>query len=362
MLKQLAGVLNLPGAAPLDEVRQMIEGKLLEMGREPRSTQVPLQETAHGVRVSLQNVDGIYLEAEPPERADSPSGRSEHGESLAQPGADDTDTLCQVLHDADCENQALQHEVGVLREELESVRVRVKDMWRVHCTQLSEFDAAITAKDDEIAKLRCQLVTVSCASRDESPDFSDPEDPHSSAPMHLSEVRPSAPSSSTTKLRRGKAPPVDPFTSEEDIRLDDWLPALRRASVWNRWSEEDLLLQLAGHLRGRALQEWELLEGDKETFSSGVDALRARLDPVSKTLAAQDFRHTSQRDDKGVNSFIRRLERTFRIAYGRDKLVWETRAALLYGQLHEGLKYDIMKAPAVSGAQSYETLCVAAKN
>ena len=124
-----------------------------------------------------------------------------------------------------------------------------------------------------------------------------------------------------------------------------------------------MFLQLAGHLRGRALQEWELLEeGDKETFSSGVDALRARLDPVSKTLAAQDFRHTSQRDDEGVNSFIRRLERTFRIAYGRDKLVRETRAALLYGQLHEGLKYDIMKAPTVSGAQSYETLCVAAKN
>ena len=33
VLKQLAGALDLPSTAPLDDVRQMIEGKLLEMGR-----------------------------------------------------------------------------------------------------------------------------------------------------------------------------------------------------------------------------------------------------------------------------------------------------------------------------------------
>jgi len=27
-------------------------------------------------------------------------------------------------------------------------------------------------------------------------------------------------------------------------------------STWNEWTEEELLLQLAGHLRGRTLQEW----------------------------------------------------------------------------------------------------------
>ena len=40
----------------------------------------------------------------------------------------------------------------------------------------------------------------------------------------------------------------------------------------------------------------------------------------------------------------------------------QTRDALLYAQLQEGLKYDLMKAPAVSGALNYQALCVAAKS
>lgn len=73
-------------------------------------------------------------------------------------------------------------------------------------------------------------------------------------------------------VRQCKAPPVDPFSGEDEgIRLDDWLPALARASTWNGWSEEDQLLQLAGHLRGRALQEWELIpHTDRGTYESAV--------------------------------------------------------------------------------------------
>ena len=40
----------------------------------------------------------------------------------------------------------------------------------------------------------------------------------------------------------------------------------------------------------------------------------------------------------------------------------ETRSALLSGQLQEGLLYELLKAPAVSGAQKYSELCVAALN
>ena len=59
------------------------------------------------------------------------------------------------------------------------------------------------------------------------------------------------------RTRRGKAPPVDSFTEEElDIRFDDWLPSLERAATWNSWTEEERLLQIAGHLHGWALQEW----------------------------------------------------------------------------------------------------------
>ena len=51
--------------------------------------------------------------------------------------------------------------------------------------------------------------------------------------------------------RRGKAPPVESFTGEESsVHWDDWLPTLERAATWNNWSEQEKLIQLAGHLRG----------------------------------------------------------------------------------------------------------------
>ncbi len=138
--------------------------------------------------------------------------------------------------------------------------------------------------------------------------------------------------------------------------------SLERAATWNSWSDDDRLLQLAGHLRGRALQEWNLLDpADKCSYSSAVEALRTRLDPGSKTMAAQDFRHSTQRDGECVADFIRRLEKTFQIAYGRDNLARETRYTLLYGQLQEGLHYEVMRGPSVSGAQSYKELCAVAK-
>lgn len=40
----------------------------------------------------------------------------------------------------------------------------------------------------------------------------------------------------------------------------------------------------------------------------------------------------------------------------------ETRDTLLHGQLQKGLTYELMRAPAVSGAQTYRELCLAARN
>ena len=77
--------------------------------------------------------------------------------------------------------------------------------------------------------------------------------------------------------RRGKAPSIDPFTAEDpEIRFDDWLPTLERAAAWNGWSEEETLMQLAGYLRNRALQEWNLLNReDRGTYEEAVKTLRA---------------------------------------------------------------------------------------
>ena len=58
---------------------------------------------------------------------------------------------------------------------------------------------------------------------------------------------------SSRDSRRGRAPPIDKFSGEcPEVHLDDWLPSLQRAASWNKWTEEEQLIQLAGHLKGRA--------------------------------------------------------------------------------------------------------------
>ena len=138
---------------------------------------------------------------------------------------------------------------------------------------------------------------------------------------------------------------------------------MERAAQWNAWTEAELLLQLAGHLRGRAFWEWNLIGNvNRQDYSQAVKALKGRLDPGLRTLAAQDFRHTRQKEAETVTDFIGRLERIFQLAYVRDPMSQETREMLLYGQLQEGLRDEMLRSPAVSGAASYPELCMAAKS
>ena len=172
------------------------------------------------------------------------------------------------------------------------------------------------------------------------------------------------PSTESSVQSRGKAPPIDSFTGEDnEIRFDDWLPTLERAVAWNEWTENEKVIQLAGYLRGRALQEWNLITTiDYTTYQSAVVALRTWLDPGNKTLAALDFRHIIQKETESLSDFIRRLECIFQIAFGHDPMSAETKDVLLYGKLQDGLRIDqVNKAPAISGARSYQELCIAAK-
>ena len=213
------------------------------------------------------------------------------------------------------------------------------------CEQVTILDQAVTARDAEIESLKVRIAELE-ASR------SDPvalpmhvpalELPHtvtrgpSVSAVHASHhsSREGATLAHSTP-RRGKAPPVSEFTGDDpECTLEDWLPSLERAIMWNAWTEEEEIIQLARHLKSRALQEWNLLRPeDRASFAKAVEALRLRLDCGSKALAAQDFRHATQRDGEPVSDFVRRLERTFRTAYGRESMSAETKDMLLYGQL-----------------------------
>lgn len=74
-------------------------------------------------------------------------------------------------------------------------------------------------------------------------------------------------------------------------------------------------------------------EREKSSDEKGVRTLRARLDPGSKALAAQDFRHVFQDQTEKVSDFVCCLEKTFRRTYGSDSMLAGTRDALLYAQL-----------------------------
>ena len=53
---------------------------------------------------------------------------------------------------------------------------------------------------------------------------------------------------------------MDPFDGESpEVFFKDWILALQRAAEWYGWNERETLIQLVGHLHGRALQEWGLL-------------------------------------------------------------------------------------------------------
>ena len=85
----------------------------------------------------------------------------------------------------------------------------------------------------------------------------------------------------------------------------------------------------------------------------------------SKVLAAQDFRHIRhirQKEKESVADFIYRMEKEFHIAYKNDTLSRDTREAFLYGQLQDGLHPELMYNPSVSGALTYQELCMAARN
>ncbi|XP_064384634.1 uncharacterized protein LOC135333581 [Halichondria panicea] len=194
-------------------------------------------------------------------------GDTDEGETDREEGHEEgADPTLEQMQD---ENRLLTEEVSSMRIKLQSVNVRMKDLWKANCSLAREFEEVVQCKDDEIAELKRQLASTSIVVptlRAMAPEFM-----HGtitvSDDVTIGGITPVE--RTVGGARRGRAPPVDPYSGEDEcIRLDDWLSALTRTSTWNRWTEEDQLIQLAGHLRGRALQEWDLIPSeDKQTYT-----------------------------------------------------------------------------------------------
>ena len=372
LLRRLAAMLELPSQGTAATLRQLIEGKLVELEYEPRNIQVIVasadsklylvdesgilkQESEHVSPEDFQTHNNISHVTNDIEslQGELREARLEV-EGLRERVRERDETLAALRVEIETANADLSEarvEIETLRREIKVQTAKAKRFWTQKCEQLLTHETVVEEKDAEIARLQ-ELIsnrartTTAAAAETLSEDN-----------VSLSETE------VVFRGRRGKAPPVDPFKgSDPELRFEDWLPTLERAATWNGWSQNEKLMQLAGHLRGKAAREYSLLSSEeKRSFPTAVQALRVRLDPGSCALAAQEFRNALQRDKESVSDYITRLERSFQIAYGHERLTPETRDAFLFSQLQAGLKLMLMESPAVSGSLTYKQLCVAAK-
>ncbi|XP_065915676.1 myosin-13-like [Dysidea avara] len=421
---ELATLLDLPSGASVTETRQLIEGRLLELGHEPRNVQVIVQlddEGKNGSRIFLVDESGVIRESgKSGSRPLSPvsvisschesfidnnvfSCSTHHTLSPVNNG-DDALELRSALREARRTNEQLEEKlcqqstlIDKLVEQLDQVKEtneriqlklselqapnsqvrnledalkaessKSKRLWIQKCEQLLAHESEVVEKELEIARLRSVVEELTCGDKrhEERGPTDERVSGHDHCPSRTSTAQSNTQLHDVNRGRRGKAPPIEYFTGENpEVTLDEWLPSLQRASNWNGWTSEETLIQLAGHLKGQALQEWNLLEdSDKVGWKEAAKVLQSRLEHGNRTMAAQEFRHLRQGTTETVSEFIRRLERTFRIAHGKGMMATESREALLHGQMQEGLLLKLMESPAVSGALDYKSLCLAAKN
>ena len=426
-LQTLAKLLELPTGASASETRQIIEGQLLELGHQPQNVQVVVQEEESGdtSRLLLVDESGVIRDTgviHPPPVSISYHNtnidntvRQHHILSPVNNGDGDALELRSALRDARRDNERLERVLSEqslllqkVMKQLEDTKVVTEQLQSYPATNLSQQQAPTPKQQAPIPKQQELIKGIIMEGALFGADRSEDKGSRSSSASmeklstQVEETRQAAsysnkkasqclsmnhghdhgdgrnqqqpvpttpqdfvyPFEMQNRGRRGKAPPIDPFSGENpEVTIEEWLPSLQRAVDWNEWTEQEIFIQLAGHLRGRALQEWNLLdEDDKTNWQCAVKVLQSRLEHGNSTMAAQEFRHLYQDKKETVSEFISRLERTFRIAHGKARMPIESKEALLYGQLQEGLLYKLIESPAVSGAQDYKSLCVAARN
>ena len=302
------------GLLTKEATKLIIEGKLTEMSREPRNVQVEVKEGDGGkVTIYLHNSHSAFVEADcqlqeegraegdkPVVIIDDPGGGG-NGEWMESDYSAYEDAATELM-EAQAQNgqpmilndeltaqmSTLQGEVSTLTDKLRTETERVSEGWRTSCEQVSGFDEAVTAKDAEIDRLKARIAELEASRVDSTAvpalgmHVTEPASPRVLAVGHSSTEAPPSPhssggtaapvtvaGSSLTATHRGKAPPISEFIVEDpDCTLDDWLPSLEWAIMWNTWTEEEQIIQLAGHLKSHALQEWNLLgRGERTSFS-----------------------------------------------------------------------------------------------
>lgn len=232
-----------------------------------------------GVSITLRDEEGVILGCQPEDpvkdtvsraEAESDGGARDLDGGGSRAGSTSPDREAELEAEVSRltdENAGLSEEVSALHVKVKEEKTKYKQLWRDSCEQLAEYDTIIGEREVEIRTLKARIAELEMDAH--LPVHVVPDDLLTRRPVHSPIVphEPSThsgpavvatprPTSQPTTVRSGKAPPIDSFDGENvEVRFDDWFPMLQRAATWNGWSEEETLIQLAGHLRKRALHK-----------------------------------------------------------------------------------------------------------
>ena len=121
-LKRLATALDIPTTAAGDEVRQMVEGKLGEQGREPRNVQVVLGAMPRD-SFSLRDAEGTFLTVDAEEEA--------RAEDAPEPSNSESEGSGGELDGLRAELLTVKAENKELRQQVEQQKARVRELGRL---------------------------------------------------------------------------------------------------------------------------------------------------------------------------------------------------------------------------------------
>ena len=216
-MRALAEGLGLPTNASREDLVQMVCGKLTDEGRQPSNIQLVVEER----QLKLRDVDGVFLELDTEDASDESPLGAEEGETISQSAEDQCrEDLVRVMAERDDLQAPLVEQQG----EVQPQKERYTQLWRMNCEPLGEFDKTLGDKDEQIKTLLERIALLEAGMRP----------PAALAPLPTVSTPPTNASLAGTGSRRGKAPPVDPFSGDQqELTFDDWLPRLEGAAEWN---------------------------------------------------------------------------------------------------------------------------------
>ena len=153
-LHRLAGILGLPTSSSLASTRQLIEGKLLEMGCEPKNVQVI--ESDEDARLYLVTDDGVISEksAEVSTHVSDTIGATfSHIINNDESSVHELESLRSALREARLENEDLKEQMLRRNESEEQLRVNLSSLQ----AELQQLRAAADVQGEELAATRKEL-------------------------------------------------------------------------------------------------------------------------------------------------------------------------------------------------------------